>query len=99
MSVSVRGETPEKGRAVVFPRAFLLDSELRLGHLRGGDGGWYRDLLSTWHKSKHLCSPAINQICWHVSLQDYLCRILSGADPLPSFYPTQNWDERAGIAM
>lgn len=73
MSVNVRGNTPEKGRAVMFLRAFLLESELHLVHLRGSGGGWYRDLLSMWYKSKHLSSSAINQICWHVPLQDYLC--------------------------
>lgn len=38
--MNVRGNTPEKGRAVMFLRAFLLESELRLGHQSRGDGGW-----------------------------------------------------------
>lgn len=62
----------EKGRTVQFLRGVLLEFELCLVHLRRGDGGYW-GLRSTWYKSKHLSSPAINQVCLHAPPRDYFC--------------------------
>lgn len=97
----VECHTPEKGRAGLFLRAFLLESQLCLVHLRRGDGGWWVQALA-----EHMVQ--IKAPFWFSYTSDLLACSLAGL-PLRAGacleqilcppHPTQTQDERMGVAV